>query len=633
MVKVYQANTNIKSYNHTATTVTPTLPQVWRAALYVRKSNESEGQSKSVAQQTQHCRLAAQRLGITDENVTVYDEDEGFKGEWYFQDGAGHLPAPYRPELTRLIRDIEAGKIDAVFIWRSDRLYRDAGVCDAIVKVLRKHGTKLYCGIKEMDVASSSGLYQASTEAANNRRWRDQISEDIKRDHDFKAELGMFTRNPACMGFRSKGKGTQEVVPMWDEIDLVIRVFRLFVDGIDIATGEQVGPLGTTAIAKYLMDNGVTWPKGAKGHTPKHISLIHESQVRRVLTNCMYVGRWRHNGLEYECDKLFLPVRADDGSIIEGQVRETVVPMSLYEAAQEKLARGDRPGRRSLSSEHLLTGLAVCGRCGRPLQVHFTAYKSSKNGKPRDPRRNFLCTHQRGDRPCAAGSIVRVQEPVLDEWAITELAPLIALEIEAMRTVAGREADRQTLAALEKELSQLREKETQSLAALVGVMDASQFAAVAQKLRCDRETIERRRDEVKKRVDDAERSLPILDAANLHTMPTATVKNALSRAIDWIAVCKEGVVAKTSWGAYIGATYRKRISAAEQVGVTYINAPELVATLTSLSMLADADHFVWGRRMAMGKRAKKLTDEEILPGANAECSTGGRMVVETISLQ
>lgn len=590
--------------------------------IYTRKSDATEGKSKSLQQQLDHCHRLVEHYGFDLNEANIYSEEEGQKGDWYWNDGTDHFPKPFRPELTRMMTDIEAGKIEAVLVWRSDRLYRDNGVCDAIMQVLRRKKIRFICGVRDMDVNTASGLFQASVEAANNRRWRDQISEDVRRDQQFKAELGMFSRNPSCLGFRSKGKGTQEATPIWEEISLVSRVFHLFVTGEDLVTGEVPGPLGTNGIASYLMDRRVHWPKGQKGHKIKQPDVIHESHIRIVLQNCMYVGRWRHNRREYECEKLLVPVRDSTGNIIPGMKPETVVPFSLYEAAQEKLARRQRPGKRSLTSEHLLTGLAVCARCGRPLQVHFSAYKSSKSGAARAPRANFQCNHKRGERPCPPGTIVRLQEPVLDAWVVSELAPLLACEVEAMRASAGRDVDVQSLAELERQVKEARGRETKKLMALMDVLDTEQFSDVAAQLRTEREALERRMTEVSQRLTNAERVLPDLGVEQLTAMPKSALKDALSRAVQWIALGKTGITVLTTWGTYIGADYRRynRANPAEVANTFYLCPPTPAASLLSLFTLPDPAEFVRGRRDALGKKTNRLTDDELLPGAfSDEC--------------
>ncbi len=587
-----------------------------KVAIYTRKSNASEGRSKSREQQLQHCRQVAEQRGFVVQPEHIYWEDEGQEGYWYWDNGTGRFPTPHRPELTRMMQNIEKDKIDTVMVWDSDRLYRDNGVCDAIVQVFRRKKTLFICNYSEMDVLSSSGLFHAHTEAAGNRRQRDRASEDVQRDKLGKVQLGMFSRDPSCLGFRSRGRKTQQVEPIWEEIALVRRIFSLFVTGEDPDSKETPGSLGTNGIASYLMDQGVRWPKGTKGHKFKYPATIHESQIGTVLSNCMYVGWWRHKGLEYEFDRLLVPVLDALGDTVPDGKRETVIPLSLYEAAQEKLARRQRQGKRSLTAEHLLTGMVICARCGRPLHVHFTAYKTASHGEPRQPRANFTCGHKRGERPCPSKSICRLQEPVLDDWVLEQLAPLLIGEINIIRTSAGRDADVQTQADLTRQIKEARERETKSLSALVGVMDAEQFEGVARTLRVERESLERRAGEVEKRLQNAEVMLPNLCSEELGRMPKATLKDTLSRAIQWIAIGKEGIVILTSWGTYVGAAFRKREKSnpVEKINVTYLCKPEPATTLGCLSWLVAPAEFIRGRRDALGRKSDRFADAELLPG-------------------
>ena len=598
-----------------------------RAGIYVRKSNKDEGgRNKSCDEQLQMCLRVAIRFKFEVAEAHIYREEEGQKGDWWWNDGSGYHPKPYRPELTRLMQDVEAGLIDVVVVWRSDRLYRDSGVCDGLMKVFRSKGVRFVAGLRDMDVTSASGLFSASTEAANNRRWRDTISEDIKRDHNFKAEMGMFSRDPTCMGYKSCGRGTQEVECIEEQLALVRRIFRLFVLG----EGDR-GPKGVTGIARQLMDERTVWPKGRKGHTFVHASKIYTSDIRVVLENCMYIGRWKHDGKEYVCDKLLVPVLDAEGKPTGKP--ETAVPIALFEAAKEKLARLDRPGKRSSGSEHLLTGLTVCARCGRPLQVHFTAYKIAKgqhSGEARTPRRNFTCLHKYGTRPCPPGSSFRLQEPVLEEWVLTELAPLLMLEINAMQTSAGHEADVRAHADLERLLKEARTRETKKLVMLLDTLDARQYAAVSAQLRAEREGLERRLAEVRRRLEGAQLHQPDLSPACLESLPKSALKEALSRAIQWIAVGKQGIVVLTSWGSYIAAEFRKhdKTHDREIPKTTYLCAPEPTFTLTCGNVLPDPPEFVRGRRDSMGRKAERLSDDELLPGMTSSAEAEEPYILE-----
>ena len=253
------------------------------------------------------------------------------------------------------------------------------------------------------------------------------------------------------------------------------------------------------------------------------------------------------------------------------------------------------------------------------MQVHFTAYKIAKGqhiGEARTPRRNFACLHKRGTRPCPPGFSFRLQEPVLEEWVLTKLAPLLMLEINAMQTSAGHEADVQARAELERLLREARTRETKKLVMLLDTLDALQYAAVSAQLRAEREALERRLAEVRRRLEGAQLYQPDLSPECLESLPKSALKEALSRAIQWIAVGKQGIVVLTSWGSYIAAEYRKhdKSQKKEIPKTTYLCAPEPTFTLTCGDALVDPPEFIRGRRDSMGRKAERLSDEELLPG-------------------
>jgi len=591
-------------------------------AIYPRKSNKSEGRSKSIDEQTAYSQQVCTNYGFDPENITVYQEEEGQKGDWWWQDNAGRNPKPWRPALTRLMRDVEADKIDVVVVWRTDRLYRDAGVCDALMKIFKAKGIRFIADNDDMDIDSAKGLYEATIGAAANRQWRDKISEDIRRDHKFKMQSGLFTRNPSCYGFRSKGKGSQSVEPRWNELDLVNRIFRLFVHG----EGE-CGPMGINAIANLLMDERISIAVEAKGHKAIHPEKVYTSRIRTILTNCEYIGKFRHNRHEYDVKALLVPSRDGTGEV------ETAVPVTIYEAAQEKLKLTDRPGKKSVYSEHLLTGLVICAYCGRPLHVHYEPRKTDGVAS-----KWFVCNNRKPPRYCRPYGMRMIQEDVLDNWVLSELAPLLMLEIRSIQNSAGRDADEQALASTERKINDLHKQETQSLRDMLKVFDKEQITRVAADFRSEREQLERKAEELRNRLKPHD-VLPDLSVETLAQMPTSAIKDALRRAIQWIAIGKDGVTVLTSFGTYIGTTFidipkGTYFTSGTRTGIA---VPSPGNMLRCLCYLPSPEDFVKGRRASMGHRAEILTDAEILPGidfldSKDSCGVEVNLVIEEINI-
>jgi site-specific DNA recombinase len=564
-----------------------------RVAIYARKSTATEGKSHSREEQIERCSQDAQSFGFAEANIVIFEEPEGQKGDWYWDDGKARFDGPHRPELTNLMRRVESGDIDVVMVYKADRLYRDNGVADALVKRFRELGVRLIAQGRDLEVHSARGLYQAAVDGAAARQWRDQISEDIRRDHKFKAERGMFSRNPSCLGFRSKGRGTQAVDPIPEELEIVRRVFALFVHG---ENGE--GPLGITAIASRFMDEGVRIAVSARNHKVKHPDMVHTSQIRYILTNCMYVGRWRHLGKEFETERLLVP-GIDGGP-------ETVVPLALYEAAQRKLERSHVPGKKGLGPAHLLTSIAVCGECGRPLT---TQHRTRSDGTR---RLHFKCPHVRGDRPCSRDGTRLIQGEELDRWLFENLSPLLGAELKQLESSSGRDALLEKKAALERRIAEQLERESTELVRLSTVLDSVQLAGVATKLREARMALGANLADVSAQIVSPNQP-DASELLNLRDLPLAKAKELIRRSLLWLAVTHRGVVAMTTWGSYCAAPFveapkgYKTRESKRRIGAT---CP--LASLGCASWFVNPDEFVRGQREYQPARTRNLADHEVL---------------------
>jgi molecular chaperone GrpE (heat shock protein) len=147
-----------------------------------------------------------------------------------------------------------------------------------------------------------------------------------------------------------------------------------------------------------------------------------------------------------------------------------------------------------------------------------------------------------------------LHEDVLDNWGLKELAPLLMLEIRTIQNSAGQDADEQALASTERKIIDLCKHETQSLRDILGVFDKEQITRVAADFRSEREQLERKAEELRDLLKPHDDILD-LSVETLAQIPTSTIKDALRRAIRWIATGKDGMTVLTSFGTYIGTTF------------------------------------------------------------------------------
>jgi hypothetical protein len=463
---------------------------------------------------------------------------------------------------------------------------------------------RLICQGRDTEIDTARGLRQVAIDSAAAAEWREQIKEDIIADHDYKARHGMITRSPTCYGWRSAGQKSLTAIPVWEEIDVVIMIMEWFVYG-----PEGEGPLNLYQIARRLTDLGVPMSAGIRGRRSKRDKpLVGVDHVKRILSNCMFVARWRHNGEEFPCDRLLVSR--------DGEPPRTAVPIELYDAVQLKLASRPTKGGKAGCGGRLLSGLVVCGACGRPM--HANVRKQSDGTKVE----RYFCTHRFAHKgECVGSSTASIGVAAVDDWVLRYLAPQISAELAAMQSRDDSDACRRRLAVLEEKLAQHRRLEAEKLVNLISIMDEEQISAVAQRLRSERLTLESEIQDVRSMVQKAK--APVAVAEELRSSNPKLLREALRRTVDWIAVTDNGIVVCTRELGYMGAAFKipaRGVEFRNGGKKPRMNRRELLPAVGALASqrcrgwIADPDAFVAGRRKHLDKHAAHLSDRDLLPG-------------------
>ena len=147
------------------------------AAIYTRISQDTEDEGLGVARQEQDCRRVAERLGWS--VAMVYAEND-----------TSATRAKARPLYSQLIADIEAGVIDAVVFWDSDRLTRTPSEGEKILELVEQRGLLIANSYGEEDLSTPDGKYIFRINVAAARRETDKMSRRLKRKFEQKAGMG-----------------------------------------------------------------------------------------------------------------------------------------------------------------------------------------------------------------------------------------------------------------------------------------------------------------------------------------------------------------------------------------------------------------------------------------------------------
>jgi site-specific DNA recombinase len=239
-----------------------------------------------------------------------------------------------RPEWERLLADLESGVVDGVLVWKLDRATRMGirGVA-SLLDALDAHGAVLVSLTESIDTTTAIGQGTLGLLASVARQESEDTSTRLRRKNVDLAQAGA-----ANMG------GVRPFGWQKDRVTLDKQEARLLREAVDrVLAGERVG-----AIANDWNRRGIATVKGNRWDG---------TTLRRQLTTSRLAGIREHNGV-VAADKAWQPVVTR---------RELNRLRSIL--GGPKGASGGPPTART----YLLSGFAVCGKCGARMTAHPAA--------------------------------------------------------------------------------------------------------------------------------------------------------------------------------------------------------------------------------------------------------------------
>lgn len=340
------------------------------AAIYCRISKDRAGAGLGVDRQEQECRELAQRLGWTVTAVHTDNDISAYSGK-------------RRPGYQALLDGIQAGRVDAVLAWHTDRLHRSPVELEAYIAACDTRGVPTHC-VKAgpLDLATPSGRLVARQLGAVARYEVEHMQERQKAAKLQAAQAGRFRGGRRAFGYESDG-----ITVRPDEAALVLDATRR------ILVGESLG-----SIAREWNTQGLT---GTRGGTWTSVA------VREVLIRARNAGLVEH-----------------EGEVVATAEWPAIVPEDTWRAVCELL---NTPGRRAYRSNDLRwlgSGLFLCGKCNDGTTMLTATLVGNRNLR----RATYRC--KSGPHLC------RVAEPV-DEM-ITKLVLRRLSQPDARLLLFGR---------------------------------------------------------------------------------------------------------------------------------------------------------------------------------------------------
>ena len=382
------------------------------AAQYLRKSRMEEGMDTEEV-------LAKHRKALADfaaaHDIHII--------ETYYEVVSGESLYA-RPEMLRLLEDVEEGRYDAVLVMDLDRLSRgrmkDQGI---ILDAFRDSGTLIVTPEKTYDLSDDLDDEMAEFKTFMSRREYKIINKRLRRGLRQTIQDGCYVAN-APYGYRKVNVDRKPTLEIYEpEAKFVRMMYDLYLQGY-----------GCVSIARHV---------NALGARPHRSAEFTRNSVAHILRNPTFAGKivWDQKthirkGAKGNPKHITIYNPREKWTIVDG-MHPAIISQETYDKVQAMFAGRYIPSKQDGTVRSPLAGLVRCANCGQRMQ------RLVMKGQP-----YLLCT-----KPgcCASTKFELVEKRVL-----AYLEEMLArLEVEQQQGVTDRDTSvlDTTLEAIQKELA------------------------------------------------------------------------------------------------------------------------------------------------------------------------------------
>lgn len=394
-----------------------------------------------------------------------------------------------RPEITRLLKDIEDPEVQAILVVDVQRLSRgdleDAG---RLIRLLRYTNTYVITPIKIYDLRDDYDRDAFERELKRGNEYLEYFKKIQARGRLASVKEGNYIGSVAPYGFdrttREEGKKICHTLKeKKEEADVVRMVFNWYCN-------EDIG---VTAICRRLEDLGVKTKTGGK--------YWRTYQIFAMLENVHYIGcvRWNWRKTikiieDQEIRKLRPKAKVDEYLVFEGK-HDGIISEELFNKAQEIRGKRHRT-KHNLTLKNPFSGIMHCS-CGA--KMGYNTYR--KNGVEYAPPK-LVCNNQ---VHCKTGSVIFNE--VFEDVRVAMKDCINDFELRIKNdTDDSFKLHRDLVKRLEKKMEELEKKEIEQWEAQYDPDESKRLPPhIFQKLN---EKVLREKDEVTKALNKAKDSIP-----------------------------------------------------------------------------------------------------------------------------
>lgn len=321
-----------------------------RSGIYLRISDDREGQELGVGRQQEDCLSLSDRLHCV--VFKIYKDNDI---------SASTRSRQVRPEYQQLLADARSGAIDTIIAYTTNRLTRRPREHEDLIELAEQHGVRFcYVASPSFDLNTAHGRLVARLIAANDASQAEITAELISRKKLEKAVKGQYLGGARAYGFEGPIKDKDGYITNRGHINVAVLEDEkaVWLNCVQrIIAGEHEMDL-----VRALNALGIPSPEGSQWQV---------GNLKRVLVRKRYV-EFDASGHPADCACLTNP--AGNGTLTHlGIEHRAVWPAFISTETHEQLlaafAENSQPWAHGLlkGRSYLLSALTVCGRCGTPM--------------------------------------------------------------------------------------------------------------------------------------------------------------------------------------------------------------------------------------------------------------------------
>jgi site-specific DNA recombinase len=453
-----------------------------RCAIYCRKSSE-EGLEQSFNS------LDAQR-----EACAAYIDSQRHEG-WLvlddrYDDGGHSGGSLQRPALQRLIRDIEAGRIDTVICYKIDRLSRSLTDFAKLVDLFEQHNVTFVSVTQQFNTTTSMGRLTLNVLLSFAQFERELAGERIKDKFLQSRKRGLWMGGHPPLGYDVRDR---KLVVNPAEAELVRLIFRRFLD-----LGSATLLMRELNAKDYRTKSWTTQSGIFREGRP-----FDKGTLYKILRNRTYLGEAVHKGRSYLGEHELIVDRATWDRVHE------VLDSNAKRRGNEARARTPAPLRSLMRCTHCSAAMTPTHtrRRGR-LYRYYVCLGASRRGHDTCPVRSIAASEVEGlvlgqvrrllaspeviartitavsrengaaeDAQLKEGEVIEALgalEPVWDELYPAEQARIMRLLIEGIDVAPDGISVTLHAAGIRSLVAELADRETPALAASEPLLEAAE---------------------------------------------------------------------------------------------------------------------------------------------------------------